>query len=108
MNNDISALRSHLFETLAALRDKTDPMDIDRAKAVCLVSEQIIGSAKTEIDFARVNGSVDSNFFTKPGLVPQIQNKPDVAGNTDEDESWDNKNGHVTVANGVTTHKMKI
>lgn len=32
--NDINELREHLFATLRGVRDKENPMDIDRAKAV--------------------------------------------------------------------------
>ena len=53
--NDINELRKHLFETLAALKDKDNPMDIDRAKAVSEVSQTII-SAKLEVEYAKTTG----------------------------------------------------
>jgi len=94
MSNDIQALRSHLFNTLQALQDKDNPMDIERAKAVCQVSDTIISSAKAEIDFARVNGSVDTQFFHKPlaELPQQTQSQPRLG---------------VTIEGNVTTHKMQ-
>ena len=55
--NTIGDLRAHLFETLAALRDKQDPMDIERAKTVCLVAKGITDIARTEIDYQRVTGT---------------------------------------------------
>jgi hypothetical protein len=112
MNNDIASLRSHLFNTLAALQDPEKPMDIDRAKAVCEVSSVIIDSAKAEIDFARVNGSVDTQFFYKPNGTPQLttrppddfEDEPTTTGALNYDA---NKHGLVTVDGHITTHKLK-
>ncbi|MBN9357444.1 MAG: hypothetical protein J0I15_13405 [Herbaspirillum huttiense] len=74
MANDISALRVHLFETLAALRDKDNPMDIERAKAVSEVAQVIINTAKVEVEHARVTGGKGSAFLgdSKPELPPGI------------------------------------
>lgn len=111
MSNDIAALRNHLFNTLTALQDKDNPMDIDRAKAVCEVSSVIIDSAKAEIDFARVNGSVDTQFFHKPNGNPQLTKRPDDfeddTDNVHPLENYSTKHGLVTVNGPVTTHKMK-
>jgi len=109
--NDIQALRTHLFSTLTALQDKENPMEIDRAKAVCEVSQVIINSAKAEIDFAKVNGSVDTQFFHKPAGTPQL-----TKSNTDDFdhetklhplEDFTTKHGFVTVKDNVLTHKIK-
>lgn len=73
MNNDIENLRAHLFETLAALKNKEQPMDIARAKAVSDVAQVIINSAKVEVDYAKVTGSKGSTFLEKkPELPPGI------------------------------------
>lgn len=88
-NNDIKELRSHLFNTLNALQDKDNPMDIERAKAVCLVGDVIISTAKTEIDFMRLNAAADSQFFEKlPG------------------ERKSTSTGVLTINGNVTTHKL--
>ena len=50
----IDDLRGHLFDTLEALADKNNPMDINRAKAIANVAQTIINSAKVEIDYLRV------------------------------------------------------
>lgn len=122
--NDISALRSHLFNTLQALQDKNNPMDVERAKAVCEVGQVIINSAKAEIDFARVNGSVDTVFFTKvtPKVISQQdfneskaqEKQPDPQVELSEkpksnitDFTFQTKHGLATVKDGVTTHRMK-
>jgi hypothetical protein len=53
-------------------------MDIERAKAVCQVAEQIIESAKVEVKFMEVNASAaPSKFFDKRlANVPQLAGKP--------------------------------
>jgi len=56
MTNKIEDVRTHLFETLAALRDPKNPMDLDRARTVAEVSKVIIDSAKVKVDFLRVAG----------------------------------------------------
>lgn len=51
---DVTALRSHLFATLQALRDKDNPMAVDRARAVSEVARTIIETARVEVDAARL------------------------------------------------------
>ena len=63
MKNKIDDLRNHLFETLEALKDKEDPMDLDRARAVADVARAVIESAKVEVDFLKVTGGVKSTNF---------------------------------------------
>lgn len=73
MTNDINALRQHLFDTLAALKDKEHPMDIERAKAVSEVAQVIINSAKVEVDYAKATGAKGSGFLeSRPDLPPGI------------------------------------
>ncbi len=67
--NDISAVRTALFDTLRALSDKDKPMDIDRAKAINEVAQTIINSAKVEVDALRVIGGTGTGFI--PALPPQ-------------------------------------
>jgi hypothetical protein len=62
-DNTIDDLREHLFETLRALRDKDNPMDIERARAISEVAQVVINTAKVEVDYLRVNGAGESNFL---------------------------------------------
>ncbi len=72
--NRMSDLRDHLFETLECLKDKDAPMEIDRAKAICLVSQQLIDSAKVEVDLVRVvGGTAVSQFIT---IEPESRQLP--------------------------------
>lgn len=61
--NKLTDLRDHLFETLESLKDKDNPMELDRAKAVCGVAQQIIDSAKVEVDFLEVTGELPADEF---------------------------------------------
>lgn len=71
MKNRIEDLRDHLFETLEALKDKDEPMDLNRAKVVSEVSQTLINSAKVEVDYLKVTGQdKDAGFLSndKPKL----------------------------------------
>lgn len=63
MSNKIDDLRRHLFETLEALKDEDNPMDLDRARAVATVARVIVDSAKVEVEFLKVTGTVRSTGF---------------------------------------------
>lgn len=71
MKNKMSDLRNHLFETLEALKDADNPMDIARAKAVSEVAQTIINTAKVEIEFLEATGVIETGaFFDTPKLEP--------------------------------------
>lgn len=73
MKNKVEDLRDHLFETIEALKDKEQPMDIERAKAIAQVAQTIIESAKTEVKFLEtVGGTAHSNFFPPEGGRPEL------------------------------------
>ena len=80
MANTIDDLRSHLFDTLAALRDKDKPMDLDRARAVADVARVIVDSAKVEVDFLKVTRAEKSTDFLpatfRPSTVERIASIP--------------------------------
>lgn len=63
MRHSIDDLRDHLFDTLRALRDPKEPMEIDRAKAIAEVSRAVIDSAKVEVDYLRVVGKSGGTGF---------------------------------------------
>ncbi|ADP15380.1 hypothetical protein [Achromobacter xylosoxidans] len=90
---NIDALRDHLFATLAALRDPTQPMDIDRAKAVSEVAQTIINSAKVEVDFMRQTGQTAPPRF----LLPEGQAPAETTATA---------TGLKEVSAGVTRHRL--
>ena len=71
-SNTITDLRGHLFDTLKALKDPTNPMEIDRAKAIADVAGKIIDSARVEVQFAKVTGNDQGSGF----LLPQLPATP--------------------------------
>lgn len=56
MSYDVISLRQDLAATIAALRDKDNPMPIDRAKAIADVAQVVINSAKVEVDMINALG----------------------------------------------------
>jgi hypothetical protein len=59
----IKDLREHLFGTLEGLRDKKNPMDIARARAVSEVAHTIIESAKVEVDYMKTTKRAGTGFI---------------------------------------------
>lgn len=76
MRNKIDDLRNHLFTTLEALQDEKKPMDLERAKAIALVAQTVINSAKVECDFLNIVGGKGSGFIPQetiePSRVPRL------------------------------------
>jgi hypothetical protein len=72
MNENINDLRAHLFAVLAGLRDKDNPMDIERAKAISDVAQVVINSAKVEVDYMKVAGANSGSGFleSQPAALP--------------------------------------
>lgn len=73
MSNDIHALRAVLFETLRSLKDRDDPIDIERAKAINETAQVIINSVKLEIDRMRIAGGGDRGTDFIPVLPAAAQ-----------------------------------
>jgi hypothetical protein len=71
MKNTLTDLHNHLFETLEALKDPESPMDVDRAKAVCLVADTLMESAKVELKFMEVMGKDEPSQFFRGKQLPQ-------------------------------------
>lgn len=97
MSNDITTLRSTLFETLQELKE--GKMDLDRAKAINDTAQVIINTAKAEVDYMRVSGANTGTDFIpvaprKPSLPPPPSETPTATGTK-------------TVIGNVTTHKLK-
>ncbi len=72
MANKIDDLRSHLFEALDALKDKENPLDLDRARAIADVAKVIVDSAKVEVDFLKVTGGTGTGFLPAASLARQL------------------------------------
>jgi hypothetical protein len=66
-DNNLDKLREHLFATLDALRDPTNPMDLERAKAIGEVAQTVINTAKVEVDHLRLVGGEGKSAFLSGG-----------------------------------------
>jgi hypothetical protein len=63
MSNDITELRSALFDTLRGIKDGS--IDIEKAKAINDTCQTLVNTAKVEINYLLVtNTQPDSVFFT--------------------------------------------
>lgn len=68
MSNDITDLRTHLFDALKGLKDGS--IDIEKAKAISDIAQVIVNSAKVEVDYAKATGSKGSGFLEKAADLP--------------------------------------
>ena len=59
----ISELREHLMATLAGLRDRENPMEPDRARAVAQVAGVLVDTARVEVDYIKATGQDNSGFL---------------------------------------------
>ena len=53
-NNNMATLQAHLFDVLQGV--KSGAIDVERANAVCAVSQQLINTVKAESDFGHRTG----------------------------------------------------
>ncbi len=67
----IDQVRQSLLETLADLRNRDNPMDIERAKAVATVASVLVDSAKVENEYLKITGQDRSAF---------LEQSPDIEG----------------------------
>lgn len=59
----INELRTELLATLRDLRNRSNPMEPDRARAVAHVASVLVDSARVEVDYLKVTGQDTSNFI---------------------------------------------
>lgn len=69
---NVTDLRKHLFDVLEQLKDKKNPMEIERARAIAEVAQTVINSAKVEVEFAKATGlTTDSGFIQAQEADPK-------------------------------------
>jgi hypothetical protein len=74
MSNTLEDLRSHLFDTLRGLKNKEEPLEIERAKAISDVAQTIINSARAEIDYVKVTGTkINSQFIQTTDAIVEVK-----------------------------------
>lgn len=82
MSNNITTVRQHLLDTLADLRNRDNPMDIDRARAVADVARVLVDSAKVEVDFIKASGATGSDFMSPEDEADIGKLPPGITGIT--------------------------
>lgn len=65
----INQLREHLLATLADLRNRENPMEPDRARAVAQVASVLVDTAKVEVDYLKATGQTSAGFLEEPAQV---------------------------------------
>lgn len=65
--SNITELRAHLMATLASLRDRDNPMEPDRARAIAQVAGVLVDTARVEIDYLKATGQDESRFLDTTG-----------------------------------------
>lgn len=73
----INQLREHLLATLADLRNRENPMEPDRARAVAQVASVLVDTAKVEVDYLKVTGQDRAGFLEEP---PQVTTDSSTSG----------------------------
>lgn len=73
---DVGTLREELFATLKGLRDKENPLEIDRANAIVQVANAITATAKVEVEHMKVTGARNATGFIPTPALPA----PGLAG----------------------------
>jgi hypothetical protein len=76
MSNDITELRTHLFDTLRGLKDGS--VKVDTAKAINQTAQSIIDSARVEVDALAIIGGQGTGFIpaiesSEPPRRPTLQ-----------------------------------
>lgn len=64
--NNITTVRQHLLDTLADLRNREQPMEVERARAVADVARVLVDSAKVEVDYLKATGQASADFLEQP------------------------------------------
>lgn len=72
----INQLREHLMATLASLRDHSNPMEPDRARAVAQVAGVLVDTARVEVDYLKATGQDRADFLESPAKLPAPNTTP--------------------------------
>ena len=72
----INQLRQHLLDTLADLRNREQPMEPDRARAVAQVASVLVDSARVEVDYLKVTGQDRAGFMEASTQLPAPSGTP--------------------------------
>lgn len=77
----INTLRQELLATLADLRNRDNPMEPDRARAIAQVAGVLVDTARVEVDYLKATGQDNSDFIDglkSPDVVHALTNNSRV------------------------------
>lgn len=78
----IDDMRAHLMAALASLRDRENPMEPDRARAMAQVASVLVDTARVEVDYIKATGADRSDFLEgKTTHQPALPNSEPQAHN---------------------------
>ena len=66
----MAELRAALMGTLGDLRNREQPLDVDRAKAIAQVAGVLVETAKVEVDYLKATGGIKSDFIEPEQALP--------------------------------------
>lgn len=66
----MAELRAALMGTLGDLRNREQPLDVDRAKAIAQVASVLVETAKVEVDYLKATGGIKSEFIEPEQALP--------------------------------------
>lgn len=73
----IDQVREHLMQTLADLRNREQPMEVDRARAVAQVASVLVDTARVEVEYLKQIGEGSRFLGTDDeGDTPRITSTP--------------------------------
>jgi hypothetical protein len=72
MSTNIEQVREHLLGTLADLRCREHPMEVDRARAIAQVAGVLVETARVEVEFLKVTDGESSGFLDTKSAAPQL------------------------------------
>lgn len=68
----ITLVRQSLLDTLADLRNREQPMEIGRARAIAEVASVLVETAKVENDYLKITGQDRSQFLEQPSDMSRL------------------------------------
>lgn len=71
---NIDQVRTALLDTLADLRNRERPMDLDRARAVAQVASVLVDTARVENEYLKITDQTQSTFLDKPDDTETLPN----------------------------------
>lgn len=96
----MTQLRDLLLGTLADLRNRENPMEPDRARAVAQVASVLVDTAKVEVDYLKASGQTRAGFLEEPP-------DPHVAHFGDSTADTELLPGDRNGIRSITRHKLR-